>query len=331
MTSWLKVVNRLKKKCLYCGKEVNSFCNSHSVPAFTLRNIAINGEVYYSNTLVDFPLLDTKKGVNKAGTFQVICRECDSKIFSAYEEPSNYNNTPTPQMLAQIAMKNYLKLISKRMIEHSLYEMIGEINPLTEGFIEHMHSVQKLDLDEVQKGFEKAKRLSKKNWDREYYLFYYEKLDYVVPIAFQVPITLISDLDGGIVNNIYNMSTQYCTQDLHICVFPLEDSSIVMMFVDSNHKKYRNFYKKFNELPLQEKLGIINYIIFLYSEDIFLSKEISEEVLKDKNLLDVSKQTVLARTINPDPEVIIEEAKRVHDLSKWSSIPNLLSEKYKIR
>ena len=30
--------------CHYCGKQVDSFCNSHSVPAFCLRNISVDGE-----------------------------------------------------------------------------------------------------------------------------------------------------------------------------------------------------------------------------------------------------------------------------------------------
>lgn len=42
------------------------------------------------NTLVDNPLMDTEKGVEEAGTFHLICNECDSKIFSDYENPDNY-------------------------------------------------------------------------------------------------------------------------------------------------------------------------------------------------------------------------------------------------
>lgn len=90
-----KVLSEARKvskseKCMYCSKETTSFCNSHSIPAFCLRNIAINGELLYSNKLVNFPLMDFEKAINKAGTFQIICRECDSKIFQEYEEPKNY-------------------------------------------------------------------------------------------------------------------------------------------------------------------------------------------------------------------------------------------------
>ena len=94
-------------------------------------------------------------------------------------------------------------------------------------------------------------------------LFCYEKLNYVVPVAFQGSITLIVDLDGNIINNIYNKDDKYRTQDVHICIFPLKEKSVVMMFIDSNSKRYRNFYKKFNKLSHNDKLSLINYITTL--------------------------------------------------------------------
>lgn len=104
-------------KCYYCGNDCSSFCNSHSVPAFCLKRIAQSGEVLYLNSLIESPLMDVAKGINEAGTFHIICRKCDSTIFSDYETPENYSKIPTPKMIAQIAMKNNLKFISKRLLE----------------------------------------------------------------------------------------------------------------------------------------------------------------------------------------------------------------------
>lgn len=317
-------------KCLYCGKETTSFCNSHSIPAFSLRNIATNGVLFHSNTLVEFPLMDYEKGINKAGTFQLICRECDGTIFQEYEEPNNYEHKPTPKMIAQIAMKNYLKAISKRLNEHAIYDKLKDFTSQFAAIAEHMQDVQDKDLNEYKKGYDKAKRLSKKNCSDEYYVFFYEKLNYVVPMAFQSSVSLVVDLDGQLINDIYYENPNYKIEDMHICVFPLKDSSIVMLFMDSKNKRYRNFYKKFNKLSLQEKLSIVNYIIFLYSEDIFLSKEIPTDVLDNDNLKNISKQTSLAIASNPFVRPI-DEAKNIYDLSKHNTIPNLLNEKYKLR
>lgn len=318
------------ERCAYCGKETKGFCNSHSIPAFCLKNIATNGEVLHSNEFVDFPLMDTKKGVNKAGTFQIICRECDSKIFQEYENPSNYNDEVTPKMVAQIAMKDYLKAISKRINENALYDILGEMNPGAIDFANHMQEIEELDLNEYKKGFEKAKRLSKKNCPEEYHVFYYKKLNYVVPIAFQSTISLTIGLDGETINDIYYDNPKYKIEDFHICVFPLESASVIMLFVDSKYKRYRNFYKKFRKLSHEDKLSIINYIIFLYSEDIYLSKDIPSEILQNKELIKASKQTGIGMATHPGAEVI-KEIKGVYDLSKHDSIPNLLSEEYKLR
>lgn len=330
-----KVLSEARKtskpeKCICCGKETTGFCNSHSVPAFCLRNIATNGELLHSNKLVNFPLMDFEKGVSNAGTFQVICRECDSKIFQEYEEPNNYQDEVTPKMVAQIAMKNYLKAISKRINEYAIYDIIKDRAYEYTEFTDYMHYIQDVDLNEYKRGFEKAKRLSGKNWSGEYHVFYYEKLNYVVPIAFQSALSLVVDLDGQVVNDIYYENPKYKLEDFHICIFPLKDSSIVMMFVDSEYKRYRNFYKKFKKLSQEEKLSIVNYIIFLYSEDIFFSKEIPSDILQNKNLVDVSKQSSMV--IASDPFIkAIEKAKDIYDLSNHNNIPNLLSEKYKLR
>lgn len=224
-----------------------------------------------------------------------------------------------------------MKAISKRIEEKCLYN-----NILKEGkfdrdeTLEHIQYINELDHDEFKKGFEKAKRLSKKNWYGEYNLFYYEKLNYVVPIAFQSTIALVTDFDGHIINDVYCKNPKYKIQDFHVCVFPFKDSSIVMMFVDSQYMRYRNFYKKFRSLAHEEKLSIVNYIIFLYSEDIFLSKQIPCDILKNQNLINVSKQSSIALVIdlytNP-----IDKAKEIYDLNNHNSIPNLLSEKYKLR
>lgn len=317
-------------KCMYCNEDKSSFCNSHSVPAFCLKNIASEGYLYYSNTLIDVALLDSEKGVKNAGTFQLICRDCDSKIFQEYEDPKNYEKETTPKMLAQIAMKNYLRSIGKRLNEYAMFDIALEKNPSVDEITRYIHIIQKMDLLEYKNGFEKAKRLSKKDWKDEYYQFYYEKLDYVVPLAFQGSISLVVDLDGRIVNDIYNEDINYKIQDLHICIFPLKESTIVTMFIDSNNKRYRNFYKKFNKLSHEDKLALVNYLIFLYSEDVFISKNIPQHILKDSKLIEVSKQSSIAFSSTFFVDVT-EASKKVYDLSKRDEIPNLLSEKYKLR
>ncbi len=330
-----KVGNFLKKSradskretCYVCGKECSSFCNSHSVPRFSLENIALNGYLYYSGNLVDMPMFDKPKGINEAGTFRIICRDCDSKVFMDYEDPVNYLKVPTGKMLSQIAMKNYLKNISKREYEISIYNNLSE---LTGNDMNQMQMVNNYDLIEYIDGFKFARKACESKWENNYFLCYFEMLDYVVPMAFQNNLSLISDFEGGIINDIYNHSPDYKLKDIHICVFPLESHSVVLMFIRNGEKRYRLFLKQFKKLTMEEKLKAINYIIFSYSEDVYIYKGLDKSILEDQELKMVAKQTPVAIANSPFAE-FLEEAMDTYDLDKRNAIPNLLDRANRVR
>ena len=42
------------EKCILCGKEQTSFCNSHSVPQMCLRPIADQGKVLHASLAMGF-------------------------------------------------------------------------------------------------------------------------------------------------------------------------------------------------------------------------------------------------------------------------------------
>lgn len=83
------------EKCILCGKDQTSFCNSHSVPQLALKNIAENGKVLHASVLMGIDVIDIEKGVNNSGTFD--------------------------KMHVEIAVKNILLQLSKRGQEKELY------------------------------------------------------------------------------------------------------------------------------------------------------------------------------------------------------------------
>lgn len=319
-----------EEKCYYCGNICSSFCNSHSIPAFSLKNIAVEGEVYTNNKLINLPMFDQDKGVKQSGTFQLICRKCDGKIFSVYENPDNYKNIPTPKMIAQIAIKNYLKSIAKRKFEIALCDNMYNNFIIPYNVYKEKQTVINLDLKEYIEELTRAKRIEKKNWDNEYYLFYYQKLDYVVPIAFQDNIALLIDFEDNIINDVYNKSSDYHIKYLHVCIFPLKESSVIMMFVDSKDKRYKLFYKQFSKLKHEDKLAAINYIIFMFSDNIYINKEVNENILNNNDLLEASRKSLEIESSKPisDTKAIVGEN---FSFSKMNKLPNLLLEKYKVR
>jgi hypothetical protein len=318
-----------EKTCLYCGKESSSFCNSHSIPAFLIRNIAVDGDVFNTNKLVNIAFSKDSSGVKSSGTFKLICRDCDSTIFKEYESPENYSREPTGKMLAQIAMKNYMRFIYKRKVEIQLYKLITTQFNKEEKMFEQIQIINQLDLDDFVQQYQRAKRVANKNWENEYYMFFNCKLDYIVPIAFQGAIALLCDLNEMQINDIYYTSPKYKIQYLHISIFPLEDSSRVFMFIDKEHSRYRSFYKAFKKLSKNEKLEIVNYIVFSYSEDIFINKNIDNIALINENLIEASrKSTYFMSPINDFNAYPI--AKQNFNFECTQGIPNLLSEQYKL-
>lgn len=313
--------------CFHCKSEVESHCNSHSVPSFCLKNIAIEGKLHFTNTLIELPFFDEEKGVNKAGTFHLICRDCDSKIFSEYENPESYSLPPTQKMLSQIAMKTSLKKISKRHIETVIYNSL--IEKTGSDYAESQLAVAELDLSDFTVEYDYAKKAIAQNSTNAYYMFFYHELDYVVPIAYQDSVVLVSDFRDNTVNQIYNYSSKYKTQELHICVFPMANKSVIIMFIKDGYRRYRDFYKDFKKMKLDDKLRSITYIMFAYSEDIYFSKNLTDVITSNEKLGQVTSQTSTIQSHFPfvDANSIANQG---FSLSNRIKIPNLLSAEYKV-
>ena len=317
-------------KCYYCGKNCDSFCNSHTVPAFCLKNIAKEGKVYYNNSILDLPVLSEDKGVNRAGTFQLICRECDSKIFQEYENPDNYESIPTVKMVAQIDMKNNLKNISKRLMEIPLYDLMAEKWMLDERVHHDKKEVSDMDLKEFEYAYKHAKKCASKPMEGEYYIGFYKELPYVVPVAFQGTMALTYDLEGNVINNIYDYDPKYKIKNLSLCIFPLKDKSIIMLFVEKGNRRYGDFFKQFKKLgSLEKQLSIINYILFAYTEDFFLSPDLKKETLEELNEV-AGKSTEFFSFFQGGNQKKMEMVQEIYNYEEATQIPNLLLKKYKV-
>lgn len=317
-----------RTRCFYCNETCSSFCNSHTIPAFCLKYIATNGKLYHMNTLIDNPFLNKDKGINEAGTFYMICRECDSKVFQDYENESNYDKIPTTKMLAQIAMKNSLKSISKREFENAFYdEMCNELGlpkPIADG----RHRINELDLNEYISAYNKAKKSALKPFNGDYYIYTFIELPYRIPIAFQGNVALICDLEGKVINDVYNYNANYELKYINLCVFPFKSKSIIMLFVEKGNKRYSSFFKQLKKLSLTEQLKVVNYIIFAHTEDYFMSPELSKNTIE--KLTKTARKTTYLVSNNTFINKI-DTAKEYFSFAEINSIPNILSEEYQIK
>ena len=139
-----KEISRIKKEanqytkgtnCALCGKSCTSFCNSHTIPRFVIKNIAQNGKVYNPSMTMDNLDLKTRlnvfksnPGVEETLTFDSICRECDNTVFSCVESEEVLENEFDAKVLNLYALKILL---------HAQYTKIRNANFLNVGAEKH--------------------------------------------------------------------------------------------------------------------------------------------------------------------------------------------------
>lgn len=317
--------------CLCCGKKVTSFCNSHSLPRFILKNISKDGYVLTSNNYFKMPLIDSKKGLNNSGVFKRICNECDNNLFKNYESLEQLLYYPRKKLMTQIDLKNTLRMYDKRLNELALYKNLLLMNPDNFMRFEIMETqrVSYLDLTEIKNELEKDLKILSKTSSSSFELVFWEKLNYVTPIAFQGHMALVGDLKGNVINDIYNRSQNYVIENINICVFPLQQETVVIMFVSKDNKKYKNFISQFKKLTKDNKLQLISYMIFNYSEDFFISKMAAEKILNNKYLDIVTQNITNIYAFGEDMAQQLKKSK-YQELKNYVTFPNLLEKEYSI-
>ncbi len=284
--------------CYYCHKDCTSFCESHSVPRFILKNISDEGKLIDSLVMLgELSVNYSEVGLKKAGTFYLICNQCDSKVFSNYENPDNYVCRPTNEMMCEIALKNYLNKIYQLTFNVEEFRLIEEL-----GNVE----IARVGSDKLRLNrYEDLFQTTKSTFDFE--IIYYNRLDYIVPIAVQDGISLLYDLDGKKINNFDEK-----IEEIHICIFPMKTESIILMFKNKSELRLNGFVKQFKKLGLKDRLDVINYLVFVYSDRFLLSKQLDN------------------MTVNKLKPIVNYNAEEMHQILTFSKIkdtPNILLSK----
>ncbi|MDD3414790.1 MAG: hypothetical protein PHY47_12420 [Lachnospiraceae bacterium] len=312
-------------KCILCGKEQTSFCNSHSVPQLVLRNIADNGKVLHASALLGIDVVDIEKGVKNSGTFFYICNSCDGLFFKDYEDEQNLKLKISDKMLAEIAVKDFLLLLSKRTQEEELHKLLQrQFNAYSNP--EDLAGITGLDVRDFNEELQFHKEIADNNLNGGYQILFSKLLPYKVPIALQSAIALPEDLEGNEINNIFDMSESVRMQFMHLAIFPLQEESVILAYYHKRDKLYRKLRHQINGTSEQRTLQFLNYIIFTYTENYFISKTIKEIVESDEKL------SLLGQENNGNPNLGFLGPDNYFGLSyqpvKMDEIPNFLSSQW---
>ena len=257
-------------RCLWCGKKITRFCDSHTIPQMVLRNLARDGMIDYVNTILKIPLIKPDQGIAEANVFHLLCKECDNTLFQEYENPENLKRAPTGQMLAQIALKDLYLIMSKRLVEIELYDQVkDQMQPL---YIKRRQEINRLDKRDFFEELDRIKGMLESE-KFNYEIITWDKVDYKVPIAFQDPLTVYGDMNGDLIIDIYDHSTDEKIKQMHMCVFPLDDCSVIFTFYNREDKEYDRFAEQLRIMDQEKRLKFLGYFMFFISEDMMLAKK----------------------------------------------------------
>lgn len=326
-----KAKKNTAKRCLICDREVKSYCKSHSVPHFCLRNISQGKNLNYINSIIMQPTMKKDQGAGEAGVFYTICNDCDSKEFLHYENPELYTEKIDVHILNEIAKKNYLQEIEKRRYQKNYYELMMK-NYFELYVINNLDALHKVEINDYESFSKEYVNLTDNK--TKFNILFYKKLDYVVPFAFQDDVCLVSDFNGDLINNVYRDSK--LQQSMFVCIFPLKESTILLMFCNEKNNKYRKFKKQFNKLNLENKLKTFLFIMMAYSDNFFFSHSISNTLLSDEYVKEISGYTIMSQVVGEERDLekykteAIKEAMMQFNLSKVFKLENYMSIEYKM-
>ena len=297
------------EKCLLCGKECTSFCSSHSVPKFVLNAVASNGLVFRGMDLIIPSNKPKPVGIGNALTFTSICRDCDSDYFQEYENLNIFEKDLTNVAINEIAMKNYLRYLDKRINDLNKYKILLEKS--AEQLIPDYYLLKlkqsiflaEMDISDYKEAINKLK--SKKN-EKYFYIIDEINLNYNAKFAYQGFITLINGFDETLINDVYNYDKNYNMQRLGVAIFPSANSTKIVLFCKDGDTRLRPFYKKYRKLSFEEKLYSINYLLLLYQEEWCIPGDFKIELLNEETM-QLLRQTSDAQLETNNPFIQKEE------------------------
>ena len=115
-------------------------------------------------------------------------------------------------------------------------------------------------------------------------------------------------------------------QNIHISVFPLEDSTVVIMFYHKRDKNYRRLLHQFNCLSEEKKLCYINYWILKYTENYFFAPSFKRVIEENPKLVQLSREN----NELPNLGYVNLMTMLQYEPVKIEEVPNLLKSEYAI-
>lgn len=168
------------------------------------------------------------------------------------------------------------------------------------------------------------------------YIYTTEKISEEIPnVNFRL--TYLGEQELGVLEHkkvyseLIKHSEEVIVKHMHICVFPLDIGSVVFAFYNKADTEYDSFVNQFNELDDDEKMRIISYIIYEYSEDMLTAKKFPHRTWFLNKMEVTFRETteIFALSKEMAQEMQREKVKALQNIEK--DFPCILSEKFAVK
>ena len=328
--------------CALCNKEIKteskSFHKSHTIPYFCLENIKglynknygiLNGNIMCAKT----PFADKEFiGTNKAGVFYSICFQCDQGKFQIYESESALLNLSPKELVDSLALKIYLnELFNSRLRNFKVtldYKKLTD-DELIASYFSNIGKIEGSTIIQDVKDFLADFEYAKKSYEKEYSnyrILYHSILNYTVPIAAQVSIPVAQNVDFSKLQ-IVDISNKNRLEDILVCIFPLKEKSVIIVFSRIDNKLIKAYNKQFKKLMDDDKLREILYLLIRYKASNYYFSPLLIDILSDENIRGICSIEDTAMMLGTMRIDIAD----FEDQSWKQKMPSLLSEDYSIQ
>ncbi|MCF7924810.1 MAG: hypothetical protein K9L64_06890 [Candidatus Izimaplasma sp.] len=192
-------------------------------------------------------------------------------------------------MLKSSLQELYKKKMSRAFHQNLLKNYISDPNK----YKSNSEEVEERNITEYTHMIKKCISIINGENSSEFHVFFETHLPYTSQIACQTLICLEKDIDGTIINDVYNMDKNYNLEDICVCIYPLEQSTLIIGFcLQESKERYDNFFRNFNNQKYNDKIKLLQSIIFSHTEEVYLTKEIHKLILSDKKFENTRNQGI---------------------------------------
>lgn len=297
-----KEISKIKKEanqytkgtnCALCGKECTSFCNSHTIPRFVIKNISKDGTVYNPSMTMQDIDLDTRlkifkanPGIEKTLTFDSICRKCDNEVFSCVENESVLEKEFDAKVLNLYALKILLHTQYTK-IRDAIFLNVGAEKRNMSDFANLITMPWVFDMIEATREIEDYKSAMENGTYIKHKVIIDKIIDKKTNFCCTTELTLPFSYNGRKINDLCGEES-YSTRfgGIFTLVLPLSNNKTrIVMYYRRKYSSYDNVKEEFQTMNLDEQLQAISNLLIIYTEEFIYNELILENIKPAKEII----------------------------------------------